>query len=283
MSLVKIAVLDMNDNRPNEGMRCILQLIRRVQGSDQAELAFDIFNVRGNNELPSLDYDVYISSGGPGSPLASDDAWEAPYFELIDHIFDWNRRNERKKFVFLICHSFQLVVRHLKLGTLSKRKSTSFGIFPVHKVDDGCTDPVLQGLPDPFFAVDSRDYQVTEPNVDRMNDMGAAILCLEKIRPHVPLERAVMAVRFSPEIVGTQFHPEADNEGMLRYFLTDEKRNQIVTNFGQEKYDDTVAYLQDPDTIALTESVILPGFLRQAVAAFQTQTLQPQMALIHTD
>lgn len=267
MSLLKIAVLDMNNNHANEGMRCILQLIRSVQGNDHSELAFDVFNVRGSNEIPGLDYDIYISSGGPGSPLASEELWEKPYFQLIDQIFAWNRQNKRKKFVFLICHSFQLVVRHLELGLLSKRKSTSFGIFPVHKTDDGCSEKLFQGLADPFYAVDSRDFQITEPNLERINELGASILCLEKIRPHVALDRAIMSIRFSPEIIGTQFHPEADNEGMLRYFQTDEKRNQIVANFGQEKYDAMVAYLQDPDKIALTESVILPGFLRDAIAS----------------
>ena len=265
MSLVKIAVLDMNNGHANEGMRCILQLIRNVQGNDHAEVAFDIFNVRAENQLPGLEYDIYVSSGGPGSPMESDEPWEKPYFELIDQLFAWNRRNKRKKFVFLICHSFQLVVRHLELAVLSKRKSTSFGIFPVHKTDDGCSDPLLRTLPDPFYAVDSRDYQITEPNIDRLDEVGATILCLEKIRPHVALDRAIMSIRFSPEIIGTQFHPEADNEGMLRYFMTEEKRSQIVKNFGLAKYNDMVAYLQDPDKIALTESVILPGFLRQAI------------------
>ena len=28
----------------------------------------------------------------------------------------------------------------------------------------------------------------------------------------MPLERAVMAIRFSPEIMGVQFHPEADGQ-----------------------------------------------------------------------
>ena len=255
----------MNNNHANEGMRCILQIIRNVQGTEQIDWSYDVFDVRANNEIPDLSYDIYISSGGPGSPLASTDQWEAPYFELIDQIFDWNQRNERKKFVFLICHSFQLVVRHLNLGVLSQRKSTSFGIFSIHKTEEGASEPLLEKLPDPFYAVDSRDYQITEPNAARLDEMGASILCLEKIRPHILLDRAVMALRFSPEVIGTQFHPEADNEGMLRYFLKDEKRNHIISNFGQEKYDDMVAYLQEPDKIALTESVILPSFLRQAV------------------
>ncbi|GAB4032660.1 type 1 glutamine amidotransferase [Spirosoma gilvum] len=276
MNLVKIAVLDMNNSHANEGMRCILHAIRNIQGSEPVELAFDIFDVRSKDEVPDLEYDIYISSGGPGSPLASPDEWEARYFELIDQIIDWNKHNERKKYVFLICHSFQLIVRHLDLGLLSRRKSTSFGIFPVHKTDEGLEEALLEGLPDPFFAVDSRDFQITEPNMERLEEMGASILCLEKIRPHVLLERAVMAIRFSPEIIGTQFHPEADNEGMLRYFLQDEKRNHIVLNFGQEKYDAMVSYLQDPDKIALTESIILPGFLRQAIQDLTTHVEETQ-------
>jgi len=267
---MKIAVLDMNNNHPNEGMRCILQIIRSVQGNDHAEyphagLSFDTFNVRGSNELPGLDYDVYISSGGPGSPLPSAEAWEAPYFSLIDQLFDWNRHNTRKKYVFLICHSFQLVSRHLKLGELSKRRSTSFGIFPMHKTDDGYTDSLFGDLPEPFYAVDSRDYQLLDPDLMRMDDMGASILCFEKVRPYVDLPRAVMAIRFSPEVVGTQFHPEADDEGMLRHFLTEAKQTQIITNFGQAKYDEMMTYLQDPDKVALTQSAIIPGFLRRAI------------------
>ncbi|MFD1139673.1 type 1 glutamine amidotransferase [Larkinella insperata] len=264
MESMKVAVLDLYNNVPNEGMRCILQLIRNMSGQMEVELTHTIFDVRGKNEVPGLDYDIYISTGGPGSPLPSDEPWEAPYFRLIDQLFEHNRIHEQKKYLFLICHSFQLVSRHLGLGTISKRKSTSFGIFPMHKTDDGLTDPLFEGLPDPFFAVDSRDYQLTEPNWDRINELNVKVLCLEKIRPHVPLERAIMAVRFTDEIFGTQFHPEADGEGMLRYFMTDEKKQQIVENHGEDKYNEMVAYLQDPEKIALTESVIIPGFLRQS-------------------
>lgn len=255
----------MNNNHPNEGMRCILGIIGSMQGSEHAQLDVDTFNVRGNNELPGLEYDVYISSGGPGSPLPTVEAWEAPYFALIDQLFDWNRHEARKKHVFLICHSFQLVSRHLQLGKLSKRRSTSFGIFPMHKTDDGCTDALFNELPEPFYAVDSRDYQLLEPDLVRMDEIGATILCLEKVRPYVDLPRAVMAIRFSPEIVGTQFHPEADDEGMLRHFLTEAKQKQIITNFGQDKYNEMMTYLQDPDKVALTQSVVITGFLRRAI------------------
>ena len=266
MKFLKIAILDMYDNQPNEGMRCILRLIRQAQAGGAA-LQFDIFNVRAAVELPGLDYDIYISSGGPGSPLPTDEAWEQPYFALIDDVFAWNQVQARKKYMLLICHSFQLVSRHLGVGTLSKRQSTSFGIFTIHKTPDGQADPLLAALPDPFFAVDSRDYQVTEPAAYQLAALGIKVLCLEKERPHVPLERAVMAIRYSPEVVGTQFHPEADGEGMLRYFLTDAKRQQIVREHGEEKYNDMVRLLQDPATIELTESVFVPTFLQQAIEA----------------
>ncbi len=267
MNPLKIAILDMYNDFPNEGMRCIRQLVRQAQADSPVALTYDVFNVRARQELPGLDYDIYLSSGGPGSPLPSDEPWEAPYFALIDSLFAWNRTPARKKHVFLICHSFQLVSRHLGVGVVSKRKSTSFGIFPIHQTEAGQRDPLLRALAEPFFAVDSRDYQLVQPDAARMAELGVEVLALEKDRAHVPLERALMALRFSPEVAGTQFHPEADGEGMLRHFQTPEKREQIVANHGEAKYHDMLRLLQNPEAIERTESVIIPTFLRRAIAA----------------
>ena len=120
------------------------------------------------------------------------------------------------------------------------------------------------GLDDPFWAVDSRDFQVIQPNQKVLDHMGAKVMCIEKYRPHVALERAVMAIRFSKEIFGTQFHPEADAEGMLRYFMRDDKKQAIIKNHGEQKYYDMIAHLNDPDKIMLTEHTILPTFLKEA-------------------
>ncbi len=266
MENIRIAILDMYNNAPNEGMRCIRQLLRRSELENDVDFQIDTFNVRAENAVPGLDYDIYLSTGGPGSPLASDEAWEARYFAFIDALLAHNETSDAKKPLLLICHSFQLVSRHLGIGQISRRKSTSFGVLPVHLTAAGLAEPVLQGLPEPFFIVDSRDYQLTHLNPERLEELGAEVLCLEKERPHVPLARAVMAVRFTPEVIGTQFHPEADGEGMLRYMLTDERKQQVITTYGEAKYDEMVRLLAEPTTIELTESIIVPTFLRRAVA-----------------
>jgi len=272
MNPLKIAILDMYNNFPNQGMRCIHQLIEQQKAQTPTPLICDVFNVRAELEIPSLDYDIYISSGGPGSPLPSDEAWEAPYFDFIDRLFEWNRTNVQKKRVLLICHSFQLVSRHLGVGTISKRKSTSFGIFPIHETAAGRKDPIFQGLNDPFMAVDSRDYQVTKPDAARIKDLGVKVLALEKARPHVPLERAIMALRFTDDIVGTQFHPEADSVGMLHYMLTTERREQVIETYGEKKYNTMVRLLKDPEAIERTNTVVVPTFLRRAIEDITSQT-----------
>ncbi|MEN9372207.1 MAG: hypothetical protein RLZZ64_1282, partial [Bacteroidota bacterium] len=88
-------------------------------------------------------------------------------------------------------------------------------------------------------------------------------------RPHVPLERAVMAIRFNPYIVGTQFHPEADAQGMSMYLQREDKKQTVIQNHGIEKWSSMIEHLNDPDKISLTNRFVLPNFLKQSIAALQ--------------
>ncbi len=264
----KIAILDMNDGQPNEGMRCIKLLVGGFLSQEHLGGTFETFEVRSASEVPELDaFDIFISSGGPGSPLLSGDAWETKYFALLDGILEHNLLNGPKKHLLLICHSFQLACLHWDLAKVTRRKSTSFGIFPIYKTQSGEMEVLLHGLNNPFYAVDSRDYQVVGPREWKLETLDGKVLCREKIRPHVPLERAVMAIRFSNEIFGVQFHPEADSEGMLRYFQREDKRKVITSVFGKEKYLDMLTHLYDEDKIPRTNSIIIPRFLQQAADA----------------
>ena len=234
---------------------------------------WDEYDVRTTNRLPGLDYDLYLSSGGPGSPFdAEGTAWGAAYNALLDALWAYNHHpdvasGERPpKFGFFICYSFELLVAHFGLATLAPRRSESFGIFPVHKTDAGEADPLLRSVDEPFYGADFRSWQAIQPDEARLVEMGGAVLAIEKDRPHVDLERAVMAIRLGEAFVATQFHPEADPDGMLLHFRTDQRKEAIVERHGAEKYAQILHYVAHPDFLTRTYAAILPDFLRDAVA-----------------
>jgi hypothetical protein len=139
----------------------------------------------------------------------------------------------------------------------------------MHLLSDGKNEEIFEGLKDPFYAVDSRDYQVLDPNHNRLRQMGASILAIEKDRPHVPFERAIMAIRFNENMIGTQFHPEADAIGMSLHLQTEEKKTTVVQNHGIEKWQSMINQLNDPEKIMWTYAHILPNFLLYAVESLQ--------------
>lgn len=258
----------MNAGMPNEGMRCLELLVGQFLAQDTIHGNYDIYEVRVKAQIPKVkDYDIFISSGGPGSPIISGEKWEKGYFKFLDAFLHHNLVEANKKHLFLICHSFQLACAHWDLAKVTKRRSTSFGIVPIYKTKSGESEMLLEGLDSPFYAVDSRDYQVVGPQEWKLESLQGKVLCREKIRPHVPLERAVMAIRFSREIFGTQFHPEADSEGMMRYFQREDKRKHIVKRYGLQKYLEMIAHLDDDDKIMKTNHTIIPRFLHQAADA----------------
>jgi len=268
---LKVAVIDMNNGAPNQGMRGIQEILSRFKNDNNINLSFDIFDLRQKGEIPGIEYDAYISSGGPGSPVESEgEKWENDFFNLLDQIEAFNSANsDQKKYAFLICHSFQLACRKYALGNVTERRSNAFGIFPITLTEDGENDEIFSGITNPFFSVDSRDWQVIEPDFAAFEAKGAKLLAIEKERKHVNLERCMMSIRFSDEIIGTQFHPEADPVGMKMYLLQDEKKKAIVDLHGEAKYLDMLNSLDDPARIVLTQSVILPNFLNKAAGNLQ--------------
>lgn len=259
---IKIAILDMYNGEPNQGMRCIIDIINRFSNI----VTFKVFDVRGKCEFPDIKkYDIYISTGGPGNPMEGNGVWDKKYYELIDALTLSNKENEIKKHMLFVCHSFQMACKHFKLAEITKRKSTSFGIMSVHKTPDGIDDPLFDGLPNPYYAVDSRDYQVVQPKLEVFSENGAQILSLEKIRDHVDFERAIMAVRFTPYFVGTQFHPEADPISYIANLKNKERREKIITLKGKSKFRDMLEDLLDEDKIYKTNETVIPNFLRIAI------------------
>ncbi len=270
---IRIAILDLYDGVANQGMRCIREILTQFSDRNDLDIMWDEFDVRQNMKVPDLSYDIFISSGGPGSPLDSEGSeWENVFFNWLNKLDKWNNNEThiQKKYVFFICHSFQLACRHYKVGIVCQRRSTSFGVFPIHLLKYGKDEVVFEGMKDPFYAVDSRDYQVVESSHTHLLELGALILAIEKERPHILLERAIMAVRFNEYMIGTQFHPEADAVGMSMYLKTADKKKTVIENHGEAKWASMIEQLNDPDKIIFTYEHVLPNFLQIAM-----QRLQP--------
>ena len=255
----KIAVLDLYDGSANMGMDCIHEIL--LDWSNKANVAIQVavFDVRAKNELPNQDFDLYISSGGPGSPIDTNELkWDKDYCNWLDQMF------ALKKPVLLICHSFQLACRHFGIGSVGLRKSKQLGILPIHPT---AAHPIFQALPDPFFALESRLYQITEPNDEKIQAIGASIIALEKIRPQLPYERALMAVAFNENMIGVQFHPEATQERLVKYFESAPIKTAVVDDFSAAKWDQIMLALQDHNKIEHTCSHFIPNFLHQMLLA----------------
>ncbi|MCB0640814.1 MAG: GMP synthase [Phaeodactylibacter sp.] len=259
----KLAVLDFYNGEENQGMRCIKDILKDYEN----DLSYQLFDVRGKAEVPELEaFDIFICSGGPGNPLEGDGVWDQNFYDWLDLLWEYNQYTSGpKKHVFFICHSFQMACHHFGVGEVTPRKSMSFGTFPVHQTDAAFDDPIFGKLPAIYYAADFRRYQLVEPDLDRIREMGAEILALEKIRPHVPLERAVMAIRFSQEIVGVQFHPEADSQGLLKHFRSEPQYVHILNTYGKDKYERMITDLSHPDKIERTHNTVLPTFLDLAI------------------
>ena len=262
---LRLAILDLYNKEKNQGMRAIKEIVETYKG-----LEYEVFDVRAECQLPDTSFDIYISSGGPGDPLEGDGIWDKAYYDFIDKLWLHNQTTTgTKKFVFFICHSFQMACHHFKLANICARPTRSFGTFPVFKTEAGQQEPCFSGLKDQFWVADFRNFQVVEPDQKRIKAIGAKILCTEKPRADASQERAIMAVRFSEEFFGTQFHPEADPKGMIFHFSKEAQKKEIVDNFGLEKYQQMIQDLRDDSKIPATHSKVIPSFLDHAIQMLQ--------------
>ncbi len=265
---VRVAILDLYNNEPNQGMRCLKEIVRSMDKAvHDIPVTFSVYETRYKGEIPSSEYDIYISSGGPGSPFdGKGKPWEEKYFRFIDRLWNFNQHpTNEKKYVFFICHSFQLMARLFQIAVIRKRVRRSFGIVPVYNTPCAESDPLFSRLPKKFFAADFRQYEVIEPDIKRLHELGGRVLSIERERNDPGTERAVMAIRLSEEMIGTQFHPEADPKSMLYHFQQPDRKKQVVEEYGEQKYYEMIARLEEPENILLTRRTVLPGFLRNAI------------------
>ena len=264
---VRVAIIDLYNNEENQEIRCFKDILNETSRLyNSSPIDYKLFDTRYSGNIPDISFDIYISSGGPGSPWDGEGTnWEAKYFSLMDSLWSYNKNNYFKKYVFFICHSFQIMTRYFGLGDVIKRNSESFGVVPIHKTENGKHDGLIKDLPEPFYAADYRKWQVINPNHKAFEELGAQILCLENESHHVNSERAMMAIRVNDEFIGTQFHPESDAASMSYYFSKPERKEDVVSKYGEKKYFEMLDMLKQPMGITLTRKTVLPNFLKHTI------------------
>jgi hypothetical protein len=155
--------------------------------------------------------------------------------------------------------------RFFKFGTVNQRHSKVFGVMPFTLTIEGSSDSILNGLSNPFYAADIRQFQVVDENKKLIKELGAKILSYEIIDDDPNALPSIASIRISDEIAGTQFHPEADPDSMLYHFKQDERKKQVIEKYGEERYDKMIEILQRPDTIKRTRKTVIPSFLNYAI------------------
>lgn len=135
------------------------------------------------------------------------------FFNLLDQLIDHNLTKENKKFVFGICHSFQMMVKKFEVAELTKRETRHIGVVPIVKTPEGENDLLFEGLEEKFYAFDNRDWQAVNPDHQKLRQIGAKVLSYESNGHEIG--EAVTAIRYTPEIETVQFHPEAEKHGIL--------------------------------------------------------------------
>lgn len=256
---MRVAILDMYKGKPGQhGMRCL----RDILNNTVPDADVQAFDVRVATQIPDLSFDLYISSGGPGNPLDIEPEWSDRYFSLVDDIFEWNNNNaDRPKYFFAICHSFQLLCAHTGIGRITERKKFSFGVTGIRKTEEGKESDFLSKFPEVFYAADHRYFQVVDPDVARLNAIGAQILGVEELSDTAS-EDSLMVVSFSPYIIGTQFHPEVDVYGMEETIGKQSIRIEVEKVFGKGRIERIQDDVGNPDKIEKMYRTMLPDFIR---------------------
>lgn len=289
----RVAVLDLNRGIANEGIRSIRTLLSTAKSATGRSVEVDIFEVRLEGAVPGLDHDAYISSGGPGSPFAGEGSdWEKRYFEWMHALWDLRRESpDEAGAALFICHSFQLMCRTFELTKITRRRKPAFGIYEVALTGAGMRDALLSGLHSRIHAADFRKWQAIRPDRKRIRELGGRIIALEKERPHVDLEPAVMGIRLGvraeeagpestpddrPGFVGVQFHPEADPVGMRRHFNRPDKRDAVIKEYGEARFERLLDALDDPDFLIRTYRAVIPRFVERALPGVR---LDPERAM----
>jgi GMP synthase-like glutamine amidotransferase len=257
----------MNNAHVNQAMRCLrgiaANFFKQVEEKNPC-LPCQLVEVspRDTNDPVPRDCDLYVSSGGPGSPYEAD---EEPWFEdygRFSHgiVESAARGGADRRALFAICYSFEMVVRHFQLAEIEPRVERKFGVMPVYTTPEGQRHPLLAAFGDRLFAFEHRNWEAVDLDERRLRDLGGHLLARES-RDGVSKGRALLALDVAPGIEAVQFHPEADRPGVMNWVARPEQAEAFKATYGEVTYQAMLRTLDNPRRLARTFALVIPGWL----------------------
>jgi GMP synthase-like glutamine amidotransferase len=268
MSPLRICLVDMNNGVENQGIRCfrgiIAQFAERVAAANP-DLPVELTHVQPRNlgEVPPEEGDLYLSSGGPGSPFDGyDEPWCTGFRKFVDGLVRESTGNGHaaRRAMFVVCHSYELMVQHLGVARMEPRPARKFGVMPVYMTEAGMASPLLAAFGDRLFAFEHRSWQAVGLDDARLAELRGELWARES-RDGVTKGEGLLSFRFAPNIEGTLFHPEADRAGALAWIARPDQAQAVIATYGELTYVRMLKTLDDPTRLARTYALLIPGWL----------------------
>lgn len=264
---LRVCIVDMNNGHVNQAMRCLrgivvkfFERVHRFNPDLHCELG-EISPRNTNNLIPD-DYDLYLSSGGPGSPYDGDGMpWVTDYGRFVDNVVESSLvGGATQRALFAICYSFEMVVRHLQVAAIVPRVDRKFGVMPVYMTTEGQEHPLLAAFGDRLFAFEHRNWEAVDLDNRKLSMLGGKLLARES-RDGVSKGRALLGLDIAPGVEAVQFHPEADRPGVMNWISRPEQAAAFKATYGEVTYQAMLRTLDDPRRLARTYALVIPGWL----------------------
>lgn len=267
---LRLCLVDMNNGVANEATRCFRRLfdgfVHRVRAvNPDLPVQFRHVQPRNLGELPDAKaVDLVLSSGGPGSPYDGfEDSWCAGYRQFLDHVMDANAQHpDTAPQVFVVCHSFEIAITHLKVAEMTKRGTLKFAIMPAYPTEEGMADPLFAPFGERLFVWEHRRWQAVNLDERALQALGGKLLCRESRPGRTDKGEALVGFRFGPGLVGTQFHPEADRPGVMAWINRPEHAADLRDAYGNALYERMIKTLDDHSRLARTYALLIPTWLQ---------------------
>lgn len=262
---LRVCIIDMNNGVANQGIRCLRGLVEPFVERARAQtpgLELEIVHVEPRNlgDVPPRDCDLYLSSGGPGSPFDGEgEPWAAAYRDFLDWLVAEGDRDTGRA-MFAVCFSFELIVRHLGVATLQPRATRKFGVMPVYMTDEGMRSPLLAPFGDRLFAWEHRNWEAVGLDQARLDAVSGQVWARES-RDGVSKGESLLAFKLGSNIETTLFHPEADRAGALAWIARPDQAAAVIEAYGETTYLRMLKTLDDPMRLARTRALTLPGWI----------------------